>query len=139
MRLLLDTQIVIWWLGNVPLIPENMSEAIADRSNEVFVSSASVWEMAIKRSIGKLNVPSLSGTVLRESGFIELPVTVVHANAVESLPFHHKDPFDRLLIAQAVVESLTIVTVDQAFAAYSISRLAMSGPGKPSEHEHDRT
>lgn len=97
--------------------------AIADPDSLVFVSAVSVWEARIKQAIGKLELPPDFADVLSEQAFVELPVTTPHAHAVADLPMHHRDPFDRMLIAQAVVEALTIVTCDDAFDAYQVDVL----------------
>ena len=127
MELLLDTQILLWALSARLRIPAHMREAIESRSNVVFVSAASVWEVAIKASLGKLEVSGLDLTELPgfvdASGFDELPVVSRHALGVHDLPRHHRDPFDRMLIAQARAEGLTLVSVDPAFRADEVQLL----------------
>ncbi|MGH3978460.1 MAG: type II toxin-antitoxin system VapC family toxin [Pseudonocardiaceae bacterium] len=120
MRLLLDTHVLLWSLqGPERLCPETVA-AITDPSNAVDVSVASLWELSIKQSIGKLTVDGdLREHVARQS-FSELPVLGEHVVAVRQLPLHHRDPFDRLLIAQAQCERLTIVTADRKFASYDV-------------------
>jgi PIN domain nuclease of toxin-antitoxin system len=126
-ELLLDTQILLWALGARTRIPAQMREAIESRTNVVFVSAASVWEIAIKASLGRI---AISGPELGElpafvdaSGFDELPVLSRHALGVHDLPRHHRDPFDRILIAQARAEGLTLLSVDPAFRAYAVEML----------------
>lgn len=127
MDLLLDTQILLWALGARARIPPHMREAMESRTNVVFVSSASVWEIAIKASLGKLEIAGLDLAELPgfidASGFDELPVVSRHALGVHDLPGHHRDPFDRMLIAQARAEGLTLASVDPAFGAYEVQLL----------------
>lgn len=123
MRLLLDTYIVLWALIDSPHLPGRAYELITAAENEIFVSAASIWEVAIKRRAGRADAPSLSGAdVIRlcdEAGYAILNVTAVHAAEVERLSLKHKDPFDRLLIAQALTEPLVLVTHDATVARYS--------------------
>jgi len=118
-RLLLDTHILIWWLKDDLLLPARARALIAERRNQVFVSPMSLWEMAIKSQLGKLkaNVDDVRGAVLH-SGFQPLPFTLDHAAAVARLPHHHRDPFDRALVAQALLEPLTLLTHDESLALY---------------------
>lgn len=122
MRLLLDTHVAIWALVSPGLIPDRLASLIADADNEVFVSAASIWEIGIKFALGKASAPPFSGreavSYFAEAGFISLPVTAVHAAAVEDLPPFHADPFDRMLIAQAVSEPLRLISHDARVAAY---------------------
>ncbi len=120
MRLLLDSQVVLWSLQSPERLPVEAIAAITDPVNSVDVSVASLWELAIKQSIGKLTVDGNLREHLSLQSFSELPVLGEHALAVRDLPLHHRDPFDRLLIAQAMCEGLTIVTADRAFAAYDV-------------------
>jgi PIN domain nuclease of toxin-antitoxin system len=118
-RLLLDTNVVVWLLlGDRARVSETAVAALEDQKNEVAVSAASVWEIAIKRSVGKLTIEDRWPEALARLGFEPLPITALHARAVELLPWHHRDPFDRLLIAQAVEERCALVTADEWFAAY---------------------
>ncbi|MGH8911216.1 MAG: type II toxin-antitoxin system VapC family toxin [Acidimicrobiia bacterium] len=117
MNLLLDTHVLLWWLGGVE-IAQPAGEAIADPHRVVFISAASIWEISIKRAAGKLRTSAdIAGAAL-ESGFEPLPVTFTHADAAGRLPLHHLDPFDRMLIAQGQIEGLTVVTRDEVFARY---------------------
>jgi PIN domain nuclease of toxin-antitoxin system len=118
MNLLLDTQALLWWLGDDPQLGTAARGAIADGGNTVFVSAASAWEMEIKRALGKLRTPENLADTLANERFIELPVSFAHAAAIRALPDLHRDPFDRMLIAQAKVERLTIVTSDPMFGRY---------------------
>jgi PIN domain nuclease of toxin-antitoxin system len=122
-RLLLDTHALLWWLLDDPAMPAPPRRAI-ERADAVFVSAASVWEIAIKQRLGKLPDLAIAATelpgLIRDSRFMPLPVDERHAAAVGSLPLHHRDPFDHLLIAQALIEQLTLVSRDRQFAAYGI-------------------
>jgi PIN domain nuclease of toxin-antitoxin system len=120
MNLLLDTHILLWWLDASPSLSKTASEAISDVSNLVFVSAAVVWEIRIKQTLGKLKIPADFRQVLERQPFGKLPITADHAHAVGDLPSYHRDPFDRMLIAQAKVEGLTIVTHDSIFHQYRI-------------------
>ncbi len=119
MRLLLDTHVFLWAVAGSPLLKPAARRVIED-AEEVYVSAASIWEAAIKARLGKLqaDVDALVAAI-EPSGFIELPVRATHAAAVMRLAMHHDDPFDRLLIAQALAEPLRLVTVDEALAKYS--------------------
>ena len=119
-RLLLDTHILIWWTEDSPLLGSNVREMIADPSSELFVSAASVWEIAIKRALGKLSFPQNIGDTIRREGFKELPLTSFHAEQAGGLPRHHGDLFDRMLVAQAQAEGLAIVTEDPIIARYGV-------------------
>jgi PIN domain nuclease of toxin-antitoxin system len=120
-RLLADTHAALWWLADDPALSAPARAAIADPTNEILVSAASFWEAAIKRGLGKLRAPDDLPRLLDEEGFDTLPVTAAHAWAVQSLPPHHRDPFDRLLIAQAQAEGATIVTADRRFDSYNVA------------------
>jgi PIN domain nuclease of toxin-antitoxin system len=121
-RLLLDTHVFLWWVADDPNLTVVARQAIADVNNECCLSLASCWEMVIKSSLGKLRLAKSIGRFVTEqlaaNGFILLNIELRHAVKVEKLPFHHRDPFDRLLIAQAVTEKLIIVTADSNFSNY---------------------
>lgn len=120
-RLLLDTNVVLWLLlGDRSRVPDRVRTVLADEDHELFVSAVSVWEIAIKRSLGKLEIDARWSTVLRELDFTQLPATAEHAVQVEHLPWHHRDPFDRFLVAQAQVEQCTLVTADGRLSAYDV-------------------
>lgn len=121
MRLLLDTHALLWWLADDPRLGAEARRQIADGANAVLVSAASAWEIEIKRALGKLEAPADLAAAIRDSGFEPLAITLDHAVAAGRLPPHHSDPFDRLLIAQAAAEHLTLITRDSAFAAYDVS------------------
>lgn len=122
--LLLDTHALIWWLGGDARLGAKARTAIRDRKNDVFVSAASAWECAIKVASGKLPqaAPLISSfrDVLEDAGFLNLDIASAHALAAGALPRHHGDPFDRMLIAQALIEDMTLVSNERAFAAYRV-------------------
>jgi PIN domain nuclease of toxin-antitoxin system len=120
MKLLLDTHVVLWWLDNPNLLSIEAHDAIAEPANDVFVSSVVAWEIAIKRSLGKLTAPAGIESAIVDTGFEELPVRLSHAWSVETLPAHHRDPFDRMLIAQAMADNCTLVSRDAAMADYTV-------------------
>jgi PIN domain nuclease of toxin-antitoxin system len=122
--LLLDTHAFLWWMDGGASLSEIAREAISDPSTVVYLSAASAWEMSIKRGRGRLDSPTDVAGAISDNGFRELPVNVLHTQEVAELPPHHGDPFDRILIAQAKIEGLTIVTRDPAFEAYGIPLLA---------------
>lgn len=118
MKFLLDTHLLLWWLSNSPLLAGPARQLIADPRNTIFVSAVSVWEVWLKSSIGKLRVPSAFAQKLASQSFMELPLRAEHTPAVAMLEWHHRDPFDRMLIAQAKSENLILLTADKALAAY---------------------
>ncbi len=120
MRLLLDTHVLLWALAESPELARDLRRKIADPSNDVLVSAASVWEIAIKKRLGKLDAPDNLLEVLEASDFSPLSINFVHAAAAGSLPPHHDDPFDRMLIAQAQSEGLILVTADRRLRAYQV-------------------
>ena len=124
MRLLLDTQIFLWCLDQTASIPPLAREAIEAADNAVLVSAVVIWEIAIKTSAGRLEIPAADlgrlPRLIEAMGFDELSVLARHAAGVYALPWHHRDPLDRLMIAQAREESLTLVTVDPAIRAYDV-------------------
>ena len=125
MNLLLDTHVFLWAVDNNPKLSSAAREAIVDGHNIVFVSAATAWEISIKRTLGKLEVPE--GDYLEElrlHRFTPLSITTEHALAVERLPPHHKDPFDRILIAQSQEENLLLVTRDLRIQAYDVRFLS---------------
>jgi PIN domain nuclease of toxin-antitoxin system len=119
MRLLLDTQVFVWITQDSPRLTK-AAKALILEASEVYVSAASIWEIAIKARLGKIDAdPRQMAQAIAASGFSELPISVQHAAGVELLPEHHKDPFDRLLIAQALAEPLRLVSADGQLAKYS--------------------
>ena len=127
MRLLLDTHSFLWFIGGDKSLSAYARSLIEDDDNEVFLSVASLWEIAIKVSLGKLRLEQPFDLLIPQQLYvnnIELcAITVQHASVVATLPFHHRDPFDRLLIAQALVEQLLIIGHDQIFDAYAVQRI----------------
>ena len=120
-RLLLDTNVVVWLLlGDRRSVTEAATRALEDETNAVSVSAVSVWEIAIKRSLGKLVIEDGWTKALGRLGFDPMPITAVHAEHVEHLPWHHRDPFDRMLVAQASLEAHALVTADPDLAAYGV-------------------
>lgn len=119
MRILLDTQIYLWYVADSPRLPAAVRDQIST-STDVYVSAASIWESCIKIAVGKLDAnPEDLLTGIEESGFEELPITAQHAAAVADLPPHHRDPFDRLLIAQALAGPLKLLSSDLVMAKYT--------------------
>ena len=123
MKLLLDTHILLWWLAGKNDLKIEETEAIGNIKNTIFVSAGTIWEISIKRSLGKLSIPDNLISVIQKNGFDELPINSLHAQKAGILTQHHKDPFDRMLIAQAQIEYLTIVTHDKLFKKYSVDLL----------------
>jgi PIN domain nuclease of toxin-antitoxin system len=122
MRLLLDTHIFIWSCADPDKLSRAEQQAIADPDNDVFVSAATAWEIAIKRALGRLDfVIGRFEEFAASMGFELLPVTVGHAIAAGALPRHHEDPFDRMLIAQARTEGATMMTIDRKFRLYDVA------------------
>lgn len=127
MDLLLDTHALLWWLAGDSSLSPAAQAAITDETNPVFISAASGWEIAIKHRLGKLSgiaavVADLDGAIV-EQGFIGLPITVRHGQAAGALPGPHRDPFDRMLIAQAMLDNLVLISNEQPFDAYGVKRL----------------
>jgi PIN domain nuclease of toxin-antitoxin system len=121
--LLLDTHTFLWWLSNPACLSLDARVAIEDPGNQVLVSTVVLWEIAIKRTIGKLSANLNLETATQAAGFIVLPISVAHIVATEKLPLHHRDPFDRMLIAQTLVENATLLTRDQLIPQYGISTI----------------
>ena len=123
MNLLLDTHTLIWVLANEPTLSSAARKAIEDPDSRVFVSAVTAWEIAIKRSLGKLRAPENYLDALKRYRFTSLDISTEHALAVEHLPHHHHDPFDRLLVAQAQILGVPLVSGDHALARYDITVL----------------
>jgi PIN domain nuclease of toxin-antitoxin system len=120
--LLLDTHALIWWITDTPIAPEAEGD-IVDPGISVSVSAVSLWEIAIKEARGKLRVDGRVIDHIEGNGFEPLPISMEHAERAGGLPLHHQDPFDRLLIAQAQIEGLTLVTRDRYFDSYDVKVL----------------
>jgi PIN domain nuclease of toxin-antitoxin system len=127
MKLLLDTHIFIWWAGHPEKLSRAALSALEDEANELILSVASGWEMQIKIQLGKLRLSlplkDLVKTQQETNNLTVSPVALKHVLALDALPFHHKDPFDRLLLAQSIEEDLTLVSADSQFSAYSVKLL----------------
>jgi Uncharacterized protein conserved in bacteria len=122
--LLLDAHALLWWLADDATLDAQARAAIADPTNDVLVSAATVWEIAIKRSIGKLDAPTGLTEVIDRTGFDVLPITGADGENAGALPLHHRDPFDRMLIAQANRLDALIVSRDASFAEYGVPVLS---------------
>jgi PIN domain nuclease of toxin-antitoxin system len=118
--LLADTHAALWLLGDDERLSPRADQMLTDASNEVMLSAAVVWEVAIKRSLGKLDAPDGFAGLLLDAGAVPLAVSIDHARAVRSLPWHHRDPFDRLLVAQAALEDAILVSNDERLRAYDV-------------------
>ena len=127
MRLIIDTQVLIWWTNDVSNISHRVQDIIFDLDNELWLSLASIWEMQIKISLGKLDLPrslpDIIATQIDKNQLEILPIELSHVYALDQLPLHHRDPFDRLIIAQSLTEKMPIASIDKAFDAYSIERV----------------
>lgn len=120
MRLLVDTHAALWLLADDRRLSNRAGELLTDPRNEVILSAVVVWEVSIKRSLGKLDAPDGFADLLVDAGAAPLSVSIDHARAVRTLPWHHRDPFDRLLVAQAQQEHASIVSGDERLAAYGV-------------------
>jgi PIN domain nuclease of toxin-antitoxin system len=122
---LLDTHVLIWFLESPEVLKPTTHQLIANPENELFLSAVSAWEISIKYAIGKIRLPLPPGEFVasrcKRFGISQLPVTFAHAGAVAQLPRHHGDPFDRMLVAQAIIESLPIVTADRIIGKYNVN------------------
>ncbi|MDZ4834173.1 MAG: type II toxin-antitoxin system VapC family toxin [Candidatus Melainabacteria bacterium] len=121
MNFLLDTHVLLWWLDKPALLSSQARKAIADSDTSIFVSAATIWEIIIKKSLGKLVIPDNLEQVIADNNFLPLPISFAHALAIETLPDFHRDPFDRVLVAQSICEGLTIVTRDPDIMKYPAS------------------
>ena len=119
-RLLLDTHTFLWWLSGHRSLGSRAETLISDPENVVYVSAASIWEIAIKKGLGKLQAPAGFDEIVETEGFEQLPVDLFHAEQAGALPAHHRDPFDRMLVAQAQAEGLTILSGDREISLYGV-------------------
>ena len=126
MNILIDTHILLWWLADDRALPDVARTLIADPATTVVVSAATVWEIAIKQAAGRLDAPDNLMSTLDDNDFDTLPMTASHAFDAGRLPLHHADPFDRMLIAQATANDLTLVTVDHRFTHYDVRMLPLA-------------
>jgi PIN domain nuclease of toxin-antitoxin system len=126
-KLLLDTHTFLWFIGGNSSLSKRARTLIEDETNQIFLSTASLWEIAIKISLGKLTLSDDFETLVSEqltvNGIELLEISVNHAALVANLPFHHRDPFDRLLVAQAQAEQMAVISKDESFDAYEVNRL----------------
>ncbi len=126
MNLLLDTHTLLWFIAGSTRISSEAKRLVESAEHRKFVSTASIWEIAIKVSIGKMSLAEpfnyLFPRQLQINGFELLPIAIEHSSLVTTLPFHHRDPFDRMLVAQSLVEEMPIVSIDAAFDRYSVDR-----------------
>jgi PIN domain nuclease of toxin-antitoxin system len=124
-RLLLDTHVFVWWDDENPALSRELQEAIADPGNNIYVSAVSVWEIAIKRARGKIAFTGGIAAAVLRNGFRTLPIAPDHAERAGSLPSHHRDPFDRMLIAQTVLESMALGTQDEMMRPYGVLMIGL--------------
>ncbi len=125
MKVLIDTHVALWWLADDSRLPPVAAEVIADPTNVVVVSAASVWEIAVEKARGRLDAPDDLLEVLTANDVTLLAISAAHALVAGGLPGHHADPFDRMLIAQAVTDQLTLVSVHRRFADYDVDLLPL--------------
>lgn len=123
MRLLLDTHVLLWWLANDAALGEEARSGISDPKSAVYVSAATVWEISIKRALGKLEAPRDLLYRIEKNRFEPLSMTVTHAQAAGALPRYHDDPFDRMLVAQALQEGLILLTRDPRMDPYGVATM----------------
>ena len=127
MRLLVDSHALIWYFGQVDRLSQAAEKLLTDPVNDLLLSVASYWEIAIKVGLGKLNITlpfdDYINRMISDLRLATLPIQIPHASALTTLPQHHRDPFDRMLVAQSLVENIPIVSADSAFDAYGITRL----------------
>ena len=120
MKLLLDTHILLWWLTQDRKLSQTETDIITDPDNLIFVSAATAWEIAVKKMIGKLEAPDDLPAALAANNFLELPISIEHSQKLYRLPLHHHDPFDRIMVSQAMSEDLIFMTRDTKIALYDI-------------------
>lgn len=119
-RFLLDTHALLWWLTDSPQLGPRCKEIIGNERNQIFVSAATTWEISIKIALGKLIAPEDMDSIVEDEGFSKLPISLYHGQLAGSLPAHHRDPFDRMLIAQAQAEGLILITADENIPLYNL-------------------
>ena len=124
-RVLLDTHVFLWWLEDNKRLNEQVKSIIENGENEIFVSAVTSWEISIKKSIGKLEAPDDIDAIVEKERFCKLPISLHHGEVAGQLPNYHKDPFDRMLIAQAQVEGLSIITADSIFSDYKVNSIKL--------------
>jgi PIN domain nuclease of toxin-antitoxin system len=114
----------LWWLANDPMLGAHASAALRDSRNDVYVSAATTWEISIKKALGKLDAPDDLDSIVEAERFLKLPISLYHGQIAGQLPQHHRDPFDRMIVAQAQAEGLTIVTADPNIPRYDVQTLS---------------
>jgi len=117
-KYLLDTHIFLWWMSDAEQLSKEVFDIISNGSNQIYISSATIWEIAIKEALGKLEVDADLDHAIEENGFVELKVSAICANATKKLEQIHRDPFDRMLIAQAIEGDMTLISVDEYIVQY---------------------
>ena len=122
-RILIDTHVLLWWLGDDAALGSETRKTIQAADNVVYVSAASIWEISIKKSLGKLKAPDDYEMILEEEGFETLPISIFHAEQAGALPPLHRDPFDRMLVAQAQAEGLVLMSGDRRISDYGVRLL----------------
>lgn len=119
-RFLLDTHVLLWWLDDSAELGPRCKELIADQRNQIYISAATTWEISIKKALGKLEAPDDIDSIVEDEGFSKLPISLYHGQLAGSLPMLHRDPFDRMLIAQAQAEGLILMTSDSNIGQYNL-------------------
>jgi PIN domain nuclease of toxin-antitoxin system len=122
-RLLLDTHVLLWWLAHDPALGPESYAVIRDAYNDVYISAATTWEASIKKALGKLEAPDDLDRIVEAERFLKLSISLYHGQMAGRLPAYHRDPFDRMLVAQAQAEGLTIVTADRNIPRYGVQTL----------------
>ncbi len=117
-KYLLDTHIFLWWMSDADQLSKEVFDIISDTSNQIYISSATIWEIAIKEALGKLKVDADLNSAIEANGFIELKISAICANATKNLEHIHRDPFDRMLISQTIQGDMTLITVDRYIVQY---------------------
>jgi len=117
---LLDTHVLLWWISDDDRLGKQTREIIGNGKNAIFISAATTWEISIKRSLGKIQAPENMDVIVDEERFIRLPISLAHGDMAGSLPILHRDPFDRMLVAQAIFENLILITCDTQIMAYKV-------------------
>ena len=123
MSLLLDTHVLLWWLDDDRMLSHEARKSISDVRHDIYVSAVTAWEISIKKALGKLEAPDDLDAAISANAFLELPITIAHAMAAGKLPNHHSDPFDRMLVAQANLEGLNLVSRDENINKYGVALL----------------
>jgi PIN domain nuclease of toxin-antitoxin system len=123
-RLLIDTHVFLWWLGDDPQLGPRARDLIANAENQVFVSAATAWEISIRKSIGEIDAPDDLDAIAEQEGFDKLPISFFHGERAGDLSQHDYDPFDRMLVAQSQAEGLDFITADSAISQYAVKTIS---------------